>query len=125
MLSALLLVATGNDQNLSSNNDPVNSCEVIDMANSTTSCSNLPIYPQTLKQATGQVLDSTPIIIGGHSSSGYHDQVYKFDYLSNSWQYLLWSGSLKLFLSVPQKYLLKIFEQAFIRTLFMSTIASP
>ena len=88
LLSALLLVATGNDQNLSSNGDPVNSCEVIDMANSTTSCSNLPIYPQTLKQAAGQVLDSTPIIIGGHSSSGYHDQVYKFDYLSNSWQQL-------------------------------------
>ena len=85
--SALLLVATGNDQDLSSNADPVNSCEVIDMVNSTKSCSNLPAYPRTLKQAAGQVLDSIPIIIGGHYP-GYHDQVYKFDIVSNTWQQL-------------------------------------
>ena len=92
MFSALLLVATGNDQDLSSNSDPVNSCEVIDMVNSTKLCSNLPAYPLTLKQAAGQVLDSIPIIIGGHYSvlydTGYHDQVYKFDNISNTWQQL-------------------------------------
>ena len=88
MFSALLLVATGNDQDLSSNSDPVNSCEVIDMVNSTKSCSNLPAYPLTLKQAAGQVLDSIPIIIGGHSSSGYYDEVYKFDIISKTWQQL-------------------------------------
>ena len=88
MFSALLLVATGNDQDLSSNSNPVNSCEVINMVSSTKSCSNLPAYPLTLKQAAGQVLDSIPIIIGGHSSSGYYDEVYKFDIISKTWQQL-------------------------------------
>ena len=64
--SALLLVALGNDPNLSDNGNPVNSCEVIDMANSGKSCRKFPNYPKTLKQAAGQVLDSIPIIIGGH-----------------------------------------------------------
>ena len=82
----MLLVALGNDPNLSDNSDPVNACEVIDMANSGTLCSNLPNYPKTLKQAAGLVLDSIPIIIGGHTP--YVKDVYKFDKLSNSWQQL-------------------------------------
>ena len=46
-------------------------------------------------------------------------------YSSNSLQYLLWSGSLKLFLLEKQKYLLKIFEHDFISSAFMSRIVSP
>ena len=60
------------------------------MANSGTSCRKFPNYPKTLKQAAGQVLDSIPIIIGGHSISPgkYHNNVYKFDKISHSWQQL-------------------------------------
>ena len=50
-----------------------------------------PNYPKTLKQAAGQVLDSIPIIIGGHSP--YVKDVYKFDKIANSWQQL---GSLAI-----------------------------
>ena len=86
LFSALLLVALGNDPNLSANSNPFNSCEVINMANSGTSCRNFPNYPKTLMQAAGQVLDSIPIIIGGYSP--YVKDVYKFDKIANSWKQL-------------------------------------
>ena len=79
-------MALGNDPNLSDNGHSVNSCEVIDVANSVRSCNNLPNYPKTLRQAAGQVLDSIPIIIGGYTP--YVKDVYKFDKISNSWQQL-------------------------------------
>ena len=66
-------------------------CEVINMANSTSSCNNLPAYPLPLRISTGQVVNSLPIIAGGHKTSAA-SLVYKFDKQSNSWLSL---GNLK------------------------------
>ena len=59
-------------------------CEVINMADSTSSCNNLPDYPLSLRLSTGQVVNSIPIIAGGYKG-GSVSNIYKFDKQSNSW----------------------------------------
>ena len=59
-------------------------CEFINLADSTSSCNNLPAYPLSLRLSTGQVVNSVPIITGGCKSDCVSN-VYKFDIKSNSW----------------------------------------
>ena len=86
-ISGLLMVALGR----SNSGDRSDLCEVINMADSTSSCNNLPVYPLPLDASTGQVVNSLPIIAGGQSDSTVSN-VYKFDKQSNSWLSL---GNLK------------------------------
>ena len=81
------MVALGqaNPNNGSSGNEQ-DVCEVINMADSTSYCNNLPAYPLSLRLSTGQVVNSVPIIAGGFLSDNYQiSNVYKFDKQSNSW----------------------------------------
>ena len=57
--------ATPNDGNDGNESDL---CEVINMADSTSSCNNLPAYPLSLILTTGQVVNNVPIIAGGAQS---------------------------------------------------------
>ena len=75
----------------SNSGDESNLCEVINMADSTSSCNNLPAYPLPLRISTGQVVNSLPIIAGGFTGNTVSN-VYKFDKQSNSWLSL---GNLK------------------------------
>ena len=69
--------SSGNEQDV---------CEVINMADSTSYCNNLPAYPLSLYRSTGQVVNSVPIIAGGFLGANYQiENVYKFDKQSNSW----------------------------------------
>ena len=61
-------------------------CEVINMIDSTSSCNNLPAYPLPITSSTGQVVNSVPIMAGGHQGLSWHiSSVYKFDKQSMSW----------------------------------------
>ena len=60
-------------------------CEVINMADSTSFCNNLPAYPLPIRLSTGQVVNSIPIIAGGDPFSTAVSSIYKFDKESNSW----------------------------------------
>lgn len=64
-----------------------NLCEVINMADSTSSCNNLPAYPLPIRLSTGKVVNSIPIIAGGLQVSTVSTvrNIYKFDKQSNSW----------------------------------------
>jgi hypothetical protein len=56
------------------------------MEDSTSSCKSLPLYPQDVRLANGMMINDVPIIAGGLSgSSGYISEVYKLDYVGNSW----------------------------------------
>ena len=72
----LLLVALGYSE--------TDVCEVINMKDATSLCPNLPPYPYALRLSTGHVVDSVPIIVGGHKS-GYQSYVHKYDLETNSW----------------------------------------
>ena len=56
------------------------------MEDSTASCNSLPQYPHDIRLANGMMINDVPIIAGGDTSSNSHlAQVYKLDYLGNSW----------------------------------------
>jgi len=83
--SGLLMVALGQtNPNSEEGGNEKDLCEVINMTDSTSSCNNLPPYPLSLRLSTGHVVNSIPIIAGGHKGS-YTSDVYKFDIQSNSW----------------------------------------
>ena len=56
------------------------------MEDSTVSCKSLPLYPQDVRLANGMMINDIPIIAGGTlDGSGQISEVYKLDYLGNSW----------------------------------------
>ena len=56
------------------------------MEDSTASCKSLPLYPQDVCLANGMMINDVPIIAGGSlDGSGQLSEVYKLDYLGNSW----------------------------------------
>ena len=59
------------------------------MEDSTVSCKSLPLYPQNVHLANGMMINDVPIIAGGDghfsNSSDQLSEVYKLDYLGNSW----------------------------------------
>ena len=85
--SGLLMVALGQaNPNDGSSGNEQDVCEVINMADSTSYCNNLPAYPLSLRLSTGQVVNSVPIIAGGFLGANYQiSNIYMFDKQSNSW----------------------------------------
>ena len=62
--------------------------QVIDVTSST-SCSNLPLYPSPNRNAVGGVVNDTPTICGGYGTSfspRTTDACYLFDKITNSWK---------------------------------------
>ena len=56
------------------------------MEDSTASCKSLPLYPQDVRLANGMMINDVPIIAGGSiDGSDPLSEVYKLDYLANSW----------------------------------------
>ena len=63
-----------------------NVTETINMEDSTASCNSLPLYPQNVHLANGMMINDVPIIAGGAIDVfGPLSEVYKLDYLGNSW----------------------------------------
>jgi hypothetical protein len=54
------------------------------MEDSTASCNSLPQYPQDIRMANGMMINDVQIIAGGINGS-IISEVYKLDYLGNSW----------------------------------------
>ena len=80
------MVALGQaNPNENESGDESDLCEVINMADSTSFCNNLPAYPLPIRLSTGQVVNSIPIIAGGDPFSTAVSSIYKFDKESNSW----------------------------------------
>jgi len=80
--SKWLMVATGN---IGSMADPSNVVETLNMKHFR-SCNSLPLYPKDVGLANGMMINDVQIIAGGVGwSSGPISEVYKLDYLSNSW----------------------------------------
>ena len=76
------MVATGN---IGSMADPSNVVETLNMKHFR-SCNSLPLYPKDVGLANGMMINDVQIIAGGIGwSSGPISEVYKLDYLSNSW----------------------------------------
>ena len=75
---------------LDTKNGSSNVNEVVNMASSIKNVlTNLPPYPERLDDATGQLLDSTPVIAGGTSGSNDpQSPIYKFDQEYDSWKLL-------------------------------------
>ena len=56
------------------------------MEDSTASCNSLPQYPHDIRLANGMMINDVPIIAGGSvDGSDQTSEVYKLDYLGNSW----------------------------------------
>ena len=61
--------------------------QVIDVSSSSTACANLPSYPFAMSFAAGGVVNGSPIICGGYTSSGERtDSCHRFDRNANSWK---------------------------------------
>jgi len=81
--SEWLMVATGNVGSMA---NPSNVVETINMEDSTASCKSLPLYPHDIRKANGMTINGEQIIAGGTiEGSGQISEVYKLDYLANSW----------------------------------------
>ena len=80
---ALILVATGVDPF-------TDKCQVLDMSNTSNTCSHLPSYPLLVYRASGGILNGSPTICGGYRkiASPVHqtDSCYLFDRITNSWK---------------------------------------
>ena len=73
----LIMVATG------SGTDEV---QIVDIANATNKCSNLPSYPYELIGGAGKIINGSPLICGGYSlSSGYKSSCYSYDKQLSHW----------------------------------------
>ena len=58
------------------------------MEDSTVSCKSLPLHPHNVRFANGMMINDVPIIAGGSingSGGSTSSEVYKLDYLANSW----------------------------------------
>ena len=63
-----------------------NVVETINMEDYTASCNSLPLYPQDVRLASGMMINDVQIIGGGYVGRNvYVSEVYKLDYLGNSW----------------------------------------
>ena len=61
--------------------------QVIDVSSSSTACANLPSYPFAMSFAAGGVVNGSPIICGGYTSTGETtDSCHRFDRNANSWK---------------------------------------
>jgi hypothetical protein len=84
-ITECLIAATGQPSREKRDSKYSNVIETSNMEDSTASCNSLPLFPHNVGLANGMMINDVPIIAGGYDGSGLLSEVYKLDYLGNSW----------------------------------------